>query len=45
MIQFLPLIISIVGLVVYALSNNGKVQAIALHAFWVGLLAWLLGMK
>ena len=39
---YLPLIISIIGLVTYALSTNPKVEALALHAFWVGLLAYLL---
>jgi hypothetical protein len=34
--------VCLVGLVVYALSNNGKVQALALHAYWVGLLVFLL---
>lgn len=36
------LIICIVGLVLYMVSSNGKVQALALDCFWVGLLAFLL---
>jgi hypothetical protein len=47
MIIYLPLLISIIGLLMYALSspnppNNPKLQAIGLHMFWVGLLAFLL---
>ena len=38
----LALLVCIVGLVVYAISNNGKAQALALDCFWVGLLAFLL---
>jgi hypothetical protein len=39
---WIALIVCIAGLVVYAISNNGKSQTLALHAFWVGLLATLL---
>jgi len=38
----LALLICLLGLVVYAISNNGKAQALALDCFWVGLLAFLL---
>jgi hypothetical protein len=31
-----------VGLVLYAFGTHSKVQAIALHCFWVGLLVFLL---
>jgi hypothetical protein len=41
MIIVLPLLVSLIGLVVYALSNKPKVEAIALHMFWVGLLVFL----
>jgi hypothetical protein len=41
-VWLLSVIICVVGLVVYAISNNGKAQTIALHCFWVGLLAFLL---
>lgn len=41
-IWVLSLLICLLGLVVYAISNNGKAQALALHCFWVGLLAFLL---
>jgi hypothetical protein len=44
-LSYLALILAIVGLVVYALSNNPKVEALSLHAFWVGLLAFLLTYK
>lgn len=42
MIILLPLLISLVGLIMYALSSNAKVTTIGLHMFWVGLLAFLL---
>lgn len=42
MIILLPLLISLIGLVMYFVSANGKVQAVGLHMFWVGLLAFLL---
>jgi hypothetical protein len=42
MIIYLPLLISIVGLLMYALAANPKVSVIGLHMFWVGLLAFLL---
>jgi hypothetical protein len=42
MVIWISLIICIVGLIVYGLSNNTKVQAAALHSFWVGLLVFLL---
>jgi hypothetical protein len=38
---YVSLIISIVGLIVYAFSNQPKVMAIALDCFWVGLLVFL----
>ena len=41
-IWVLALLLCLLGLVVYAISNNGKAQALALHCFWVGLLAFLL---
>lgn len=40
--QIVALLICIVGLVIYAISNNGKAQTLALDCFWVGLLAFLL---
>lgn len=42
MIFWLPLIVCIVGLIVYALATNAKVCALALNCFWVGLLVFLL---
>ena len=39
---FLALLVCLVGIVVYSISNNGKAQALALDCFWVGLLAFLL---
>jgi hypothetical protein len=42
MAVWLPLLIAIVGLVLYAFNNNAKVMAVALDCFWVGLLVFLL---
>jgi hypothetical protein len=42
MVIWVSVIVCIIGLVSYALSSNPKVQAIALHCFWVGLLVFLL---
>ena len=42
MIIYLPLLACIIGVLMYALSANGKVQEIGKHMFWVGLLAFLL---
>lgn len=42
MIIFLSLLICVVGLLMYALSANGKLVAIGQDMFWVGLLAFLL---
>jgi hypothetical protein len=42
MIIWVSLVVCIVGLITYVLSTNGKVQALALDCFWVGLLAFLL---
>ena len=42
MIIFLPLFISLVGVLMYALCADAKLQNIGLHMFWVGLLAFLL---
>lgn len=43
MIIYLPLLISIIGLLMYALSGNPKVVEIGRIMFWTGLLAFLLG--
>lgn len=43
MIIFLPLLICLIGAMMYALSNNPKVAEIGRCMFWVGLLAFLLG--
>ena len=39
---YLPLLICIIGLVVYAISVNPKAQTLARDMFWVGLLVFLL---
>lgn len=42
MVIYVSLIVALLGLLMYALSTNGKVAAIGLHCFWVGLLVFLL---
>ena len=42
MIVYLSLLVCIVGALMYALSTNGKVAAMGLDMFWVGLLAFLI---
>lgn len=39
---YLPIVVCIVGLVIYLVSNHPKANAIALHMFWVGLAVFLL---
>jgi Na+/phosphate symporter len=43
MIIVLPLLVCIIGLLMYALSANPKLVEIGRMMFWVGLLAFLLG--
>ncbi len=45
MVIYLPLLIAIVGLLMYALCVNPKLQEIGRICFWVGLLAFLLGAQ
>jgi hypothetical protein len=42
MVVFLPLLLAIVGLLVYAISVNPKAQEIGRITYFAGLLAWLL---
>lgn len=42
MIICLPLFVCLIGLVVYAISNNPKALTLARDMFWTGLLAFLL---
>ena len=42
MIILLPLLIAVVGLLMYALSANPKIVEIGRILFWTGLLAFLL---
>lgn len=42
MIVYIPVLVCLIGLLAFALSKNGDVRALALHMFWVGLLATLL---
>jgi len=39
---YLSLLVAVVGVLAYALSNNGKVQEIGRISFFAGLLAFLL---
>lgn len=43
MIIYLNLLVAIVGLLMFALSTNGKIVEIGKIMFWVGLLTFLLG--
>lgn len=42
MIVFLPLLICIIGALVFALSNNANIKVLARDMFWTGLLVTLL---
>jgi len=42
MIIFLPLLIALIGVLMYALCTNPKLQEIGRIMFWTGLLAFLL---
>lgn len=42
MTGILSLLVCLVGLVAFCISNNPKVQALAKDAYWCGLLAFLL---
>lgn len=41
MIIYLSLLVSLVGLLMYVLSTNGKLVEVGRLMFWVGLLAFL----
>jgi hypothetical protein len=43
MIIYLPLLISIIGLLMYVLASNPKIVEIGRIMFWTGLLAFLMG--
>lgn len=45
MIIYLPLLVCIIGLIVYSISANPKAQAIGLDMFWVGLFVTLLSAR
>lgn len=45
MIAYLPLLVCVIGLVVYALSNNAKVAELGRISFAFGLLVFLLNWK
>ncbi len=39
---YLSLLICLIGLIVFCVSDKPKVSTLSLHLFWVGLLAFLL---
>jgi Na+/phosphate symporter len=43
MVVAVPLIIAIIGLIMYFIAGNTKVQEIGRIMFWTGLLAFMLG--
>jgi hypothetical protein len=43
MIIYLPLLIAIIGLLMYILSEKPKVAEVGRIMFWTGLLAFMLG--
>jgi hypothetical protein len=43
MIIYLPLLIAIIGLLMYVLSSNPKIVEVGRIMFWTGLLAFLMG--
>lgn len=45
MIIFLPLLVALIGVLMYALSANQKLAEIGRIAFFCGLLAFLMGAK
>ena len=44
-IAFVPLLVALIGLVMYLISTNGKVQRIGEILFFCGILAWCLTMN
>jgi Na+/phosphate symporter len=42
MIVFLSLLVCVIGLIIYAISNNAKVAELGRIAYFAGLLAFLL---
>ena len=42
MILYLPVLIALIGVLMYALCTNGKLVEIGRIMFWTGLLAFLL---
>jgi hypothetical protein len=40
---YLPLLISVIGLLMYVLASNPKIVEVGRIMFWTGLLAFLIG--
>lgn len=45
MIAFIPLLVALIGLLLYALSSNGKVSALGFAMFQCGLLVTLFALS
>lgn len=43
MIIYLPLLVSLIGLLMYVLASNPKIVEVGRIMFWTGLLAFLIG--
>jgi len=41
----IDLLVCLIGLLIYIISNHPKLPAVGLHMFWCGLLAFLLTYK
>lgn len=44
MVAFIPLLIALLGLLLYVLSSNGKVQQLGYALFCIGMLVFTLGI-
>jgi hypothetical protein len=40
--NYIPMVVCLIGLIAYSISDNPKLQAIAKDMFWTGLLVTLL---
>ncbi len=42
LIAYIPLLVAIIGVLVWVLASNGKLQRMGEHMFWTGTLVTLL---
>ncbi len=42
LVAYIPALVMIIGLLLYMLASNAKVQRLGEHAFWTGLLVTLM---